>query len=180
MLKRVRFDISQIDLNVHCLRGLEAYLSISFNKLMQQKRVEVMESVMNEQMRQRNLGMWDSNALRAVCAQATEWARGRALDLGIEDAKEVGQQAVSEDSLMSWGNESNVSQTPSLCSSNSSGSSSRASLPEPQGFDKFRAYHDESYEPYPLTFKEERHRREYIHATASATAANYHNLFSLR
>jgi hypothetical protein len=47
-------------------------------------------SVMQEQNRQRSLGINDVESLRAVSAMATKWARERAVELGSEDAMEVG------------------------------------------------------------------------------------------
>lgn len=128
-LKRVNFDLSKFDCSATCLRGLEAYSSIRFNKLMQHKRDQVVKTVLAEQARQRGFAMFDASSMREVCVQASEWARGRALELGLEDAKELGLLAVSSTPLSSseedptnfaWGHESGISQTsttPSLCSS---------------------------------------------------------------
>jgi hypothetical protein len=47
-------------------------------------------AVMEEQDRQRSLGMNDFEVLRTVSEIATDWARQRALELGQDDAIEVG------------------------------------------------------------------------------------------
>jgi hypothetical protein len=46
--------------------------------------------VLEEQDRQRSLGILDIERLRFVSAAATEWARERAVELGCMDAKGVG------------------------------------------------------------------------------------------
>ena len=53
-LKKVDFDLNKIDKRKYQLRGLEAYLSVSFNKFMQQKRAEVLQTVMTEQANQKS------------------------------------------------------------------------------------------------------------------------------
>jgi hypothetical protein len=128
-LKRVNFDLSKFDCSANCLRGLEAYSSIQFNKLMQHKREQVVKTVMAEQARQRGFAMFDSSSMREASVQASEWARGRALELGLEDAKELGLLAIptspsssseEDPTNFTWGHESGISQTsttPSLCSS---------------------------------------------------------------
>jgi hypothetical protein len=120
-LKQVNFDLNRIDQSVHHLRGLEAYLSISFNKLMQKKRTEVIQTVMAEQTHQRSQGRKDSDALRRACCQTTEWARQRGVELGEKDALDVGMAKM--DPMAVWGHDSDISQTPSLCSSTSGSSS---------------------------------------------------------
>ncbi len=57
---------------------------------MQKKRKDVFMSVMQEQHRQRSLGIYDVESLRTVSTIATEWARDRAVELGGDDAIEVG------------------------------------------------------------------------------------------
>ena len=126
-LKKVNFDLSRIDRDEYCLRGLEPYLSISFNKRMQHKRTQVMHNVMTEQARQRSMRQNDVERLRGVCCCATEWARERAHELGINDARELGSPTVLE-ACSSWGHDSNASQTPSLCNSYSGSSSSSVSI----------------------------------------------------
>lgn len=49
-------------------------------------------SVLQEQHRQRSLGINDVECLRTVSAIATEWARDRAVQLGSDDAIEVGNK----------------------------------------------------------------------------------------
>jgi hypothetical protein len=122
-LKKVNFDLSRIDQTVYQLRGLEAYLSLSFNKLMLRKRTEVIKSVMAEQARQRSQGIRDSEALRDVSCGPTEWASGKGLELGHKDAQDAGNSSfpLTAGSLASWGHDSD---TPSLCRSTSASSSS--------------------------------------------------------
>ena len=86
-----------------------------------------MHNVMTEQARQRSMRQNDVERLRGVCCHATEWARERAHELGINDARELDSPAVLE-ACSSWGQGSNVSQTPSLCNSYSGSSSSSVSI----------------------------------------------------
>lgn len=131
----MNFDLSRFDTQAHCLRGLEAYSSISFNKMMQRKRENAIKSVLAEQTRQRGLATRDPSIIREICVRATEWARERALQLGLDDAKRLGIPPVKigappalsteDDNNTAWGHESNISQssaTPSLCSSVASSS----------------------------------------------------------
>ena len=97
---------------------------------MQRKRENAIKSVLAEQTRQRGLATKDPSIIREICVRATEWARERALQLGVEDAKRLGLQVkveamAEEDGSTAWGHESNISQsstTPSLCSSVASSS----------------------------------------------------------
>lgn len=129
-LKRVNFDLDQIDRNLFHLRGLEPYLSVKYNKYMQKKRTGVLNTVMSEQQTQRSRGVAlkdYSEALRVACCEASAWARERAADLGRRDAKAVGHEPVVSTTTASkrqtsWGHESDISATPSMCSSTVSGS----------------------------------------------------------
>eukprot|EP00339_Tiarina_fusa_P010258 CAMPEP_0117063610 /NCGR_PEP_ID=MMETSP0472-20121206/44406_1 /TAXON_ID=693140 ORGANISM="Tiarina fusus, Strain LIS" /NCGR_SAMPLE_ID=MMETSP0472 /ASSEMBLY_ACC=CAM_ASM_000603 /LENGTH=243 /DNA_ID=CAMNT_0004783383 /DNA_START=127 /DNA_END=855 /DNA_ORIENTATION=+ len=131
-LKKVNFDLSQIDTTVHQLRGLEAYLSISFNKMMQRKRTEVVHTVLKEQNHQRSNGLYDVEAIRNSSCQVTDWARLRGLELARQDASDSASAAavacdsasaaVTSSSMEAWGHDSNVSQTPSLCSTETASS----------------------------------------------------------
>jgi hypothetical protein len=94
---------------------------------MQHKRVQVMHNVMTEQARQRSMRLNDVERMRDVCCYATEWARERAHELGINDARELGSPAMLE-ACSSWSHDSNVSQTPSLCDSYFGSSSSVVSI----------------------------------------------------
>jgi hypothetical protein len=80
---------------------------------------------MAEQTHQRSQGRKDSDALRCACCQTTDWARQRAVELGEKDALDVG--IAEMDPMAAWGHESDISQTPSLCSSTSGSSSSSGS-----------------------------------------------------
>ena len=85
-LKDVNFDLSKIDTTKHQLRGLEAYLSVSFNKLLQRKRREASRKVLEVQHHQRSHNVWDDEILRSVSCHATEWARLRGISMGQQDA----------------------------------------------------------------------------------------------
>lgn len=125
-LKRVNFDLDQIDRSVFHLRGLEPYLSVKYNKYMQKKRSSVLQTVLLEQKVQKGHGIKDADALRVSCCQASAWARERAADLGRRDAKAVGNAPHEPNKAPSWGHES--SDTPSLCSSTSGSTSTHSSL----------------------------------------------------
>lgn len=127
-LKRVNFDLDQIDRSVFHLRGLEPYLSIKYNKYMQKKRSSVLQTVMLEQKLQKGRGHKDAEALRVACCQASAWARERAADLGRRDAKAVGCEPHAAKNDSSWGHESDYSTAPSLCSSASGSTSTHSSL----------------------------------------------------
>ena len=88
-LKRVNFDLSQIDQSVHQLRGLEPFFSMEFNKLIQKKRSSVFQSVMAEQALQRREGKRDVEALRNASLKETKWARLRGMELGRKDAADA-------------------------------------------------------------------------------------------
>ena len=115
-LRKVNFNLNLIDQKVHQLRGLEAYSSIKFNKLMLQKRSDVIKGVMSEQARQRSLGIRDNEALRNKSCSATRWASQRGFELAKKDAEDAGHAPT-------WGNDSDHS-APSLCSSASESSTS--------------------------------------------------------
>jgi hypothetical protein len=57
---------------------------------MQQKRKEVIQSVLQEQYWQRCHGIYDSDRIKVVCKNASEWARSRALKIGSDDARKAG------------------------------------------------------------------------------------------
>lgn len=140
-LKRVNFDLDQIDRNVFHLRGLEPYLSIKYNKYMQKKRTAVMQTVMIEQMNQRGRGIRDAESLRAACSEASAWARERAADLGRRDAQVVGYKydpLTKTNQDPTWGHESDVSSVPSLCSSQSGSTSTHSSIASDVSLDSFQ------------------------------------------
>jgi hypothetical protein len=87
VLKKVRFDVTQVDPSLHCLRGYEAYFSIQANKEYKTKRQMVWESVLREQARQRHLRIRDAMMMQLVSSHATQWARDTALELGMNDAQ---------------------------------------------------------------------------------------------
>eukprot|EP00934_Nitzschia_sp_Nitz4_P000199 Nitzschia sp. Nitz4//scaffold99_size76975//38033//39193//NITZ4_005576-RA/size76975-snap-gene-0.3-mRNA-1//1//CDS//3329560850//199//frame0 len=119
-LKKVNFDIDKIDRSVFQLRGMENYLSIGYNKHVQNKRKEVLETVLAEQRMQQGRGENDVEALREACCKASEWARGRGEELGRWDAEAAGFKTIKKPEpktvpSSSWGNDSDLS-APSLCS----------------------------------------------------------------
>ena len=86
-LKKVRFDLSQVNTRKHCLRGFEAYFSVQCNKEYKMKRQMVWDSVFQEQSRQRYLGINDTTMMQLVSSHATQWARDIAYELGMKDAQ---------------------------------------------------------------------------------------------
>jgi hypothetical protein len=120
---------------------------------MQRKRAQVMKSVLGEQRRQRNMGgLHCMENLRLTSCGTTEWARDRALELGLDDAKALGRRlfplttvttttttapmdVIDEDySLVScWGDASSCSTAPSVVSSASSSSVSTVSTQSSAG-----------------------------------------------
>ena len=87
VLKRVQFDLSQVDTSVHCLRGYEAYFSVQANKEYKLKRQMVWKAVLQEQARQRYMGRKDATMMQLVSTHATQWARDTATELGMQDAQ---------------------------------------------------------------------------------------------
>ena len=85
-LKEVNFDRKLIDQSAFELRGFEAYLSVDINKLVQQKRSEVTNTVLDVQAFQRFQGSFDCESLRVACSKASKWARQRALHQGELDS----------------------------------------------------------------------------------------------
>lgn len=129
-MKKVNFNLDKIDKSVFQLRGLEAFLSIGYNKMMQNKRSEVLETVLAEQRSQKSRGVNDVEALRDACRDVSSWARERAEDLGRRDAKAVAVTPTKvADPSMAWAHES----TPSLCSTISSSSTSTRSSVSSEG-----------------------------------------------
>lgn len=140
-LKRVNFDLDQIDRNKYHLRGLEPYLSIKYNKYMQKKRAAVLQTVIFVQNRQKKQGKVDPESLRVACCEASAWARERAADLGRRDAKAVGYEPSTGEKKsqpIGWGNESDVSRTPSLCSTVASSSTDSSRSFGNESFDSLR------------------------------------------
>lgn len=90
-LKKVKFDVRAIDKSVYELRGLEAYLSPQIIGTTQRKRREALESVLNEQLRQRKSpsGKRNVQRLQLVSFRASEWFRTRALEFAERDAIEA-------------------------------------------------------------------------------------------
>jgi|UniRef100_A0A8J9TGA5 hypothetical protein len=87
-LKRVNFDLSQIDQTHTSLRGFEPYFSMEINKATKSARSFVYHVVFGEQERQRMLNIVDREALRELAAQASDWACASAMQLGYKDALE--------------------------------------------------------------------------------------------
>jgi hypothetical protein len=64
--------------------------SPSFNTLIQTKRRQVILGVLEEQRRQKLHGNYSDERIRAVSTETSSWAGSRALQIGNDDAKEVG------------------------------------------------------------------------------------------
>jgi hypothetical protein len=88
MLKTVNFNIRALDTSRLCLRGFEAYFSVEINKVTKHSRALVFRVVLTEQHRQRCLGFSDSELVKAVSQQASQWALRNAIELGSLDAAE--------------------------------------------------------------------------------------------
>lgn len=87
-LKKVGFDLKQIDREKVCLRGYEPYFSVEMNKATKYARSLVMSVVLVEQERQRRSGNINAESLRERCCQASQWARDNALEMGAWDAED--------------------------------------------------------------------------------------------
>jgi hypothetical protein len=85
-LKKAQFDISRVP-RKYCLRGYEAYFSLNINRAMNCARELCLAVVAVEQARQRSRGVYNPEALRQECCQASQWARDNGLSLGAQDAQ---------------------------------------------------------------------------------------------
>jgi hypothetical protein len=63
--------------------------------MMQRKRREVVNSVLKEQHLQRSQGRLDEDSIRSMSRKASEWARSRALEIGNNDARLIGNMPTS-------------------------------------------------------------------------------------
>lgn len=90
-LRRVNFDVRSIDPSVHELRGFEAYLSPDIMGTTQRKRKEALQTVLNEQDRQRQPagGKRNVERLQLASLRVTKWFRTRAFEIAEKDAKEA-------------------------------------------------------------------------------------------
>jgi len=106
ILKRVDYDLDVVRNAGYCTRGLEAYFSVQINKMTRKRRQLAVHSVLREQQRQvdeqilqgRRRFTPHNELLRQVSCQTTQWARERALHLGVEDAREGLMAAIVFDS----------------------------------------------------------------------------------
>lgn len=106
LLKKVKFDLEQIDQEVICLRGYEPYFSPAMNKATKYARELVSSVVFVEQRRQYALGIFDPESLRERSCQASQWARDTGLELGHTDAllnplrvERLGRRQMASDSV---------------------------------------------------------------------------------
>ena len=86
LMKKVNFDLNQINQEAICLRGYEPYFSMSMNKTTKYARQLVISIVLLEQRRQIMNGVYDPESLRNTCSKSSQWARDIALELGNSDA----------------------------------------------------------------------------------------------
>uniref|UniRef100_A0A7S2DYN1 Uncharacterized protein n=1 Tax=Helicotheca tamesis TaxID=374047 RepID=A0A7S2DYN1_9STRA len=89
ILKTVRMIQMNGKKTRRCIRGIEQYI---FPEFTEQKKINkdcVLLAVLQEQDRQKTLGIYDPEELRNASKSASEWARNLALKDGAEDAKEV-------------------------------------------------------------------------------------------
>jgi hypothetical protein len=84
VFKKINFELERLE-GIICLRGFEPYFSIAVNKATKQQRIYCFQAVLLEQRRQKETGVSDVDLLRSVACQASQWAKGNALQLGAND-----------------------------------------------------------------------------------------------
>jgi hypothetical protein len=82
----------------YCLRGLEPYFSLEVNRAIKYTRDFVLQTVFDEQSKQKDYGLDEPEALRTLCMEATKWAQDNALTVGLNDAIEA--QEIREQFLL--------------------------------------------------------------------------------
>jgi hypothetical protein len=96
MIKKNGFNIDTIESAGHCLRGFEPYFSLEINRGIKHARETALRNVLREQQRQQSLHIHDDTAMRARYAQATQWIRTNAIQLGTNDAAAVREMRYEE------------------------------------------------------------------------------------
>lgn len=84
-LKQAHGNVTQLDASKHCLRGLEAHVSLSILKLRQMMIRSTVQIVLDQQKVQRSHGVSDPNMIGAVSMMFSKQARQRALSFGALD-----------------------------------------------------------------------------------------------
>lgn len=88
-LRRVRGDERRLDPSKYCSRGLEEYQSIRFCQQLKAHRTCVVRTVLEEQKRQKVLGIRDEETMRRSISCISIWAAERSLDMGSMDQEEA-------------------------------------------------------------------------------------------
>jgi hypothetical protein len=96
MIKKNGFNIDNIEAEGYCLRGFEPYFSLEINRGIKHARETALRNVLREQQRQMQLGLVDDEAMRTRYAQATQWIRTNAIQLGTNDAAMVREMRYEE------------------------------------------------------------------------------------
>lgn len=89
LMKDNDFDIDRLESEGYCLRGFEPYFSPEINRAMKFARVRAYQNVLEEQERQRVVGVYSPEAIREQSCEITGWARETALRLAANDALEA-------------------------------------------------------------------------------------------
>lgn len=85
------------------LRGLECRLSIQANQEMKGRKIGVVLAVLNEQRRQRTIGVSDASRIKTKSKMASRKSRTLAIELAKQDAKEAFQTEVTSRRLTGTG-----------------------------------------------------------------------------
>lgn len=78
-----------VNLSEHCLRGIETGISAELSKHRKERIAQVTRNVLEQQQRQRLLGIFDPQALRQASLLATKNAQQSAAAVGQLDSKEI-------------------------------------------------------------------------------------------
>ena len=95
-LRQNGYQIERMEDAGYCMRGLEPYFSLETNQAMKYTRQLAFRRVLEEQDRQRAVGIYDDETIREQAIPATAWARDMATQLGANDALEAERIQISD------------------------------------------------------------------------------------
>lgn len=87
-LRLAQGDVDAVNKSLFCLRGLEDHISVSTRQEKALRKISLVQAVLDEQKRQRMVGMNDDTALCTVSTIMSEFGRRRAREFGIKDSSE--------------------------------------------------------------------------------------------
>jgi len=88
-LRKAGEDTKSLDPEVYCLRGLEEYFKSGGTKERKQQIARLVNGILEEQWRQREIGVFDPLLLSTLASACSQPSKHKALILGTKDAKEA-------------------------------------------------------------------------------------------